>query len=91
MELDEEIGLRIDANKLHLIEKGKYEPSKHFFESYAYSFTGNASELKFNDGEITEVKWLNFDEYNLLRKSEPESWCNGCSLENQTKIKELIS
>ncbi len=89
MELDEEVGLRTNPEKLYLIEKGKYEQSKHFFESYAYFFGGQTDNLKFNDGEITEVKWLDMDEYNLLRKSEPELWCNGCSPENQEKIKKL--
>lgn len=90
MELDEEIGLKINPAKLFLIKAGKWEPSKHFFESYAYHFDESLDKLNFNDGEIVEAKWVSFEEYNLDSQNNPDKWCNGCSLENQELIKDWL-
>jgi len=86
-ELEEEIGLKIDPNKLSLIKTGTWEPSKHFFESYAYPFDESLDILKFNDGEIVECAWFTFEEYTLDRQNNPGKWCNGCSPENQELLK----
>ena len=91
MELDEEVGLEINPDKLFLVEKGKKDEPKHFFESYAYRFDGHLNELKFNDGEIVEAKWLSMDEYNQDKETYPERWCNSCSLESQEIIKMWLS
>ena len=87
-ELDEEVGLQINSNDLFLIEKGKREDSKHFFESYVYIFNQLIDDLRFNDREIGESKWMTMDEYYSDRESHPERWCNNCCPENQKKIKE---
>lgn len=87
MELEEEVGLNIAPDKLFLIKAGKWEPSKHFFESYVYPFNDSLDMLKFNDGEIVQAGWFSFDEYNLDRQNNPDKWCNGCSPENQQLIK----
>ncbi|MFA5248204.1 MAG: NUDIX domain-containing protein [Patescibacteria group bacterium] len=89
-ELDEEVGLKIDNSKLCFIEKGTRATSKHFYESYAYLFLGNTEDLKFNDGEIAEVKWFDMKEYWKLKEAQPDKWCNSCSLENQKKIKQCL-
>jgi|SRR3989338_9719096 len=86
MEMEEEVGFMLDPGKLVLIQTGKHEPSKHFFESYAYPFDGTVSDLKFQDGEITEAKWMTMEEYNKQKEEHPEMWCNGCNPENQEKI-----
>lgn len=90
MELGEEIGLKIDPTELFLIKTGKWEPSKHFFESYVYPFNNSLDVLKFNDGEIVQADWFSFDEYNLEIYNNTDKWCNGCSLENQQLIKEWL-
>lgn len=91
LELDEEIGLSIDYSKLYLIDAGKNESSRHFYESYAYLFEGNEKDLVFNDGEITEVKWLTMEEYWQQKQLNPDQWCNSCGLENQKKIKHVLA
>lgn len=91
MELEEEVGLKIDPAKLFFIKPGKWEPTKHFFESYAYPFDASIETLKFNDGEIVEAAWFSFHEYNLDKQSNPDKWCNPCSLENQQKIKDWLN
>lgn len=89
-ELDEEVGLQVQDSKLCFINKGKNEPSKHFYESYSYLFEGDIEDLIFNDGEITEVKWIDMKEYWKEKQSYPENWCNSCSLENQKKIRQCV-
>jgi isopentenyldiphosphate isomerase len=92
MELDEEIGLQINPSQLYLIQKGKYEPSRHFYESYAYIVNPEISNyLKFNDGEITEIRWLLFAEYEKSRSENPGTWCNPCTAENQARILGILS
>ncbi|MDP3900214.1 MAG: NUDIX domain-containing protein [bacterium] len=90
LELDEEIGIQVQNSKPHLIDTGKNTPSRHFFESYVYLFEGDVADLKFNDGEITEAKWFDMEEYWKQKQRNPNSWCNSCSLENQKKIREYI-
>lgn len=90
LELDEEIGLKTEELNFCLIEKGKHALAKHFYESYAYLFKGNITDLKFNDGEITEVKWIDMKKYWELKQLYPDDWCNSCSQENQKKIKRCV-
>ena len=90
LELDEEVGLQIQDVKLCLIDRGKHESSKHFYESYAYLLENNTTSLKFNDGEITEVKWMDMEEYWEEKQLHPDSWCNSCGPENQEKIRNYI-
>jgi isopentenyldiphosphate isomerase len=87
-ELDEEIGLHVNPKKLHFIEKGVWEPSKHFYESYAYLHDGH-ERLKFNDGEITEVQSYALDAYVEAKEKHPAAWCNPCGQEARKKILEL--
>jgi len=87
IEMEEEVGLKIDPSKLFLIKAGKWEPSKHFFESYVYPFNDSLDVLKFNDGEIVKANWFSFEKYNLDRQNNPGKWCNGCSPENQKLLK----
>jgi len=88
MELDEEVGLQVDEARLYLIDKGKNESSKHFYESYMYPFNGEVTDLNFNDGEITEVKWLSMEDYWQQKTTNPDNWCNNCSPGSQEKIKQ---
>ena len=89
-EIEEEIGLKINSKDLHLIDQGKNDEWKHLYKSYAMLFDKPLDILRFKDGEITEVKWLDFDKYNDLRKIENDKWCNGCNPDNQRKIKQLV-
>ncbi|MGC9968416.1 MAG: NUDIX domain-containing protein [Minisyncoccia bacterium] len=89
-ELQEEIGLSVHPDMLYLVDKGQYLPSKHFYESYLYVFSGNLDAIKFNDGEIDQVKWLGMEEYQRDRENNPTQWCNGLSPENQARIKDRL-
>lgn len=91
-ELQEEIGLTIEPDKLHLIEKGQFsnEDHLHFYESYAYLYNGSPDDLTFSDGEIVQAKWFSIDDYWRAKTAYPEQWCNACNEENQKRIKEWL-
>jgi len=91
MELDEEVGLQVQDSKLCLVSKGSDPKAKHFYESYAYVFEGSSADLKFNDGEITEVKWFTMEEYWEQKQLHPENWCNSCKPEDQEKIRQCLA
>lgn len=76
-EIEEEIGLDLKPNEIKSVETGIREDSMHRFENFVVLFDKDKSELKFNDGEITETKWYNFKEYSKLKEENPENWCNG--------------
>ena len=86
----EEVGLLIDPQNLFFVAPGMWEPSKHFSENYIYPFSGKDEDLRFPDGEITEVKWFTIEEYLKDREENPDKWCNGISPANQEKIQEYF-
>ncbi len=90
-ELEEEIGLRIDSAHIHLIAEGKDEKWHKFFKTYVYFWNGAISDLAFNDGEITEARWMNFADYRNEQSAQPENWCNTCKPEREEQIKELLN
>jgi len=90
-ELNEEIGLSVELEKLHLIDKGKDQSVKHFYESYAYLFSGKLENLKFNDGEVSEVKWMTIEDYWNDKQNHPEKWCNNLNPENQVKVRKYLN
>jgi isopentenyl-diphosphate delta-isomerase len=63
-ELQEEIGLVSEDKNLIKGEVVKAEnfPNNEFTYIYYYDFTGNNSELKFNDGEVQDIKWMKADD-----------------------------
>lgn len=91
-ELREEVGLDIVPDNLQLIDKGQFsnEDHLHFYESYAYLYDGTPADLNFNDGEISEVKWMDMDKYWQEITNQLEQWCNGCDKENQHRIKNWL-
>lgn len=60
-ELEEEIGLKIGENDLNFIETRKsITTHRHFVYVYVLNWDGDIKDLSFNDGEISEVKWMDF-------------------------------
>lgn len=90
-ELNEEIGLTIDQKNIHLIAEGKDEKWRKFFKTYVYFWNGAISDLVFNDGEITEARWMSFEDYRNEQSAQPESWCNNCKPEREEQIKKLLA
>ncbi len=86
-ELEEEIGVVKTTDDLHLIEKGRIESSKIFFESYVTKFNGEVADLSFTDDEVVDAQWMSMQEYVDERSRAPEEWCSECSRANQEAIK----
>ena len=89
-ELEEESGLHAQLEDLVLISKSVYEPQKYFHQKYLYVFEGDDSEINIDMEEVSEFKWLTFDEYNSAVENDPSSWTNHCPVEDQQKIKNLL-
>lgn len=85
-ELSEEVGLEAGEGSLKLIERNRREDFMHVFESYALLENDAASKVHFDDGEISEARWFEFDEYQKSKVENPDLWCNNLSLELYEKI-----
>lgn len=75
-ELRDEIGLEIDFSKIikgEIYKRDKY-PNREFTNVFYYNFTGEISDLKFNDGEVQEVKWMKSKDILEAIRSEPDKW-----------------
>ncbi len=75
-ELEEEIGLCVDLEDLHLLEKHShsYENNSEHSKIYYYLFMGDDSEIHFNDGEVSEVKWMTPEKIKSAMITERERW-----------------
>ena len=75
-ELEEEIGL--DADGYELIEgewrKRNIMPNREFTKTYFLEYPGDIADLKFNDGEVQEIKWLSIQEIKDSLTKNPEIW-----------------
>ena len=91
-EVKEEAG--IEMNPEYLIKSfcDSYDGKtnrEHIYVNY-YNFTGDLSELSFDDGEVQEVKWISFDEIEKEMKKDPETWTGSINGLNLIK-KDLLS
>lgn len=87
-ELEEEAGLIIDPSKLSFVLEMSDANHWYHAKSYIYPFEGELSDLKFNDGEITEVRAFSLDEYTQESEKYPEHWCH--SLNSQGEAEPII-
>lgn len=89
-ELEEEIGLKVLPSDLYFLDTRKNIKFKHFTWLYAVLFDGKKSDLKFNDGEITQIQWR--DKLEALQEGQrnPQNWSSLCYLETQDKITQWL-
>ncbi len=75
-ELKDEIGLQTEPSRLLQGETYKRDkfPNREFTLVYYYEFDGDTSELKFNDGEVQEVKWMSTQDIVNSMQQEPDKW-----------------
>ncbi len=89
-ELEEEIGL--DANKFKLIEgqwrKRDHMPNREFSKIYFLEYSEDISKLKFNDGEVREIKWMGVQEIKDSMIKNPEVWSG--NIDGFTKISNYL-
>jgi len=78
-ELMEEVGLDLKQSSLIQGEvyKRDHHPNKEFTHSFYYRFDGDITTLKFNDGEVQEIKWMKaYDILDSMDKN-PNIWSGG--------------
>lgn len=77
-EMKEEIGVGIDESRLleGPIRKvtSHHETNREFNYIFFYEGTESIDDLKFEDDEVQEVKWLSSDEVLESMADEPEKW-----------------
>ncbi|MDO8529764.1 MAG: NUDIX domain-containing protein [bacterium] len=75
-ELEEEIGLNADGYKLIEGEwrKRNMMPNREFTKTYFLEYLDNMSDLKFNDGEVQEIKWMSIQEIKDSMIKNPKEW-----------------
>lgn len=90
IESNEEVGLNIKKSDLHLFKIGKDFKNKQFFHNFLFKYNAPLADLEFNDGEVAEVKWYDFETYQQAKEAEPDLWCNGTNLEQYQDIVVLL-
>ncbi len=80
-ELKEEIGLNIDNYELLLGQWVKLNdyPNCEFTKNYFLEYPGSVSDLKFNDGEVQEVGWMDIEEIKKSMTKDSQNWAASLS------------
>ena len=78
-ELVEEIGLELKRENLIQGEVGKGDnyPNREFSHNFYYRFDAEINALKFNDGEVQEIKWMKVSDILESMEKNPEIWSGG--------------
>ena len=76
-ELEEEIGLNIDMRNLL---EGDWQmhakmPNREFSKMYFFEYNEELADLKFNDGEVQEIRWMSIEDIKSSMDNNPEGWC----------------
>lgn len=87
-ELREEVGL--DASKYSFIDRGwnKYDvfPNREFQRVYLVEFDEDLSIMRFNDGEVQEVKWMSISDIESLMRQDSFQWSGGADTVLEFKL-----
>lgn len=89
-ELGEEVGIVVGQKGLIYLSDGKNEPNKHLSRYYVVVFNGGITDLKFNDKETAEARWLSYKNYLDEYGKNPGAWCNTLSEEKFELIKKKL-
>lgn len=76
-ELNEEIGIQLKNKDIDLIKEIVEEGSElNFFRDiYLVNKEISISDIKFNDGEVIDAKYVSFEEFNtMLKNGETHKW-----------------
>lgn len=75
-ELMGEVGVDLDVRRLIKGEVRKRDnfPDREYTNVFYYNFEEDVSNLKFNDGEVQEIKWMKVDEIIESMGDNPAIW-----------------
>ena len=94
-EMQEEIGLNLKLSDLILGIKTfqNNADNREIAQAYYYNFTGDVSQLSFDNKEIEAVSWMNFDEIKKSIRTNPEIWAANLLKSNELYLieKALLS
>lgn len=78
-EIKDEIGLELRPDNFIQGETRKRDkfPNREFTVVYYYNYTDGLNKLKFDDGEVQEVKWMISEDIIRFMKAEPLNWSGG--------------
>ena len=78
-EIKEEVGLKVNLEDLvkGKIVKREHYPNNEFTHIYFYNFDRDISQLKFEDDEVQEVKWMSVDSIVEGILDNPNNWSAG--------------
>jgi isopentenyldiphosphate isomerase len=76
VELEEEIGLNVPANKLIEGAWASWDggANREYTKVYYLEYNDDLSNLKFNDGEVQEIKWMSIADIKNSITDNPEKW-----------------
>lgn len=66
-EVKEEIGVEVSADDLNFVTMRTFNKNR-FAWIYAVDYTGRVNDFKFNDLEVTEVKWVKYSKMGDFRR-----------------------
>lgn len=89
-ELNEEAGIKAAPEELYFLKEASYEHSMHRAKLYAYLFEGDLKDLHCDDGEVTEMKWMDMEKFWLEKSKAGEVGASTCPPDVQEKIKEYL-
>lgn len=90
-ELREEAGVTVQEEDLFLIEASKKPEEKVFADRFAVLFNEPTIDLTKTDGEVSEVRWMDIDDYWSEQEKYPDMWCNHCRPHHQKLIREWLA
>ncbi|MBU4337935.1 NUDIX domain-containing protein [Patescibacteria group bacterium] len=90
-EINEEIGLKVKIKNLSEGEKVKNTKSllnREINKIYYYNFDRNINDLKFDDGEVQEVKWMAVSDIKNGIKNHSDKWAP--SIEEFIRVSDFL-
>lgn len=84
-ELAEETGITADESKLFLVEEGRRTAK------FIYPHDLDVEDFHSPDGEVTEVRWMKFDDYLNEERENPETWCNNIKPHQEKVIRKWLA
>ena len=88
-ELAEELGVIREESDLIFLRRMKDEKHKKIEEQFVVFLEIAPGECSFPDGEVTEARWMTFDEARQQKELHSEQWTSGCAKETEDAIKSV--
>lgn len=78
-EIKDEIGLTLKPSDFFQgeIQKSDKFPNREFVSVFYYNYNDSLDKLKFDDGEVQEVKWMSAENVLKSMKEKPKDWSGG--------------